>query len=51
MLRRQGHVKDLAKAVPEALLAGVAIVGSCGGSTPEHTRAIRMKVDEFLSAG
>jgi len=33
--------------VPEALEAGVAIVGSCCGSTPEHTRAIRQKVDEF----
>jgi methionine synthase I (cobalamin-dependent) len=30
--------------------AGVAIAGSCCGSTPEHTRAIRRKVDEFLAA-
>lgn len=39
--------EDMARAVPEALAAGVAIVGSCCGSTPEHTRAIRAKVDEF----
>ncbi len=36
---------DMAKAVPEALEAGVAIVGSCCGSTPDHTRAIRQAVD------
>ena len=42
--------EDMAKAVPEALLAGVAIVGSCCGSTPDHTRAIRQKVDEFIAA-
>jgi 5-methyltetrahydrofolate--homocysteine methyltransferase len=39
---------DMAAAVPEALEAGVAIVGSCCGSTPEHTRAIRQKVDAFV---
>jgi 5-methyltetrahydrofolate--homocysteine methyltransferase len=33
--------------VPEALEAGVAIVGSCCGSTPEHTRAIREMVNAF----
>jgi 5-methyltetrahydrofolate--homocysteine methyltransferase len=38
---------DMARAVPEALEAGVAIVGSCCGSTPEHTRAIRAAVDKF----
>jgi 5-methyltetrahydrofolate--homocysteine methyltransferase len=41
---------DMARAVPEALEAGVAIVGSCCGSTPEHTRAIREKVDAFVRA-
>ena len=39
--------EDMAKAVPEALDAGVAIVGSCCGSTPEHTRAIRRRVDSY----
>ncbi len=38
---------DMARAVPEVLEAGAAIVGSCCGSTPEHTRAIRGQVDEF----
>lgn len=41
---------DMAKAVPEALEAGVAIVGSCCGSTPEHTRAIRQAVDAWAKA-
>ena len=36
---------DMARAVPEALEAGAVIIGSCCGSTPEHTRAIRQKVD------
>jgi 5-methyltetrahydrofolate--homocysteine methyltransferase len=38
---------DMARAVPEVLEAGVNIVGSCCGSTPEHTRAIRQMVDAF----
>ena len=38
---------DMARAVPEALVAGVNIVGSCCGSAPEHTRAIREMVDRF----
>ena len=38
---------DMARAVPEVLQAGVGIVGSCCGSTPEHTRAIRQEVDAF----
>ena len=36
---------DMAKDVPAALAAGAAIVGSCCGSTPDHTRAIRQAVD------
>jgi len=39
--------EDMARAVPEVLEAGVAIVGSCCGSTPDHTRAIRQMVDAF----
>ena len=38
---------DLARAVPEVLAAGAGIVGSCCGSTPEHTREIRRMVDLF----
>lgn len=32
---------EMASAVPQALAAGARIIGSCCGSTPEHTRAIR----------
>jgi 5-methyltetrahydrofolate--homocysteine methyltransferase len=38
---------EMAAGVPEVLAAGANIVGSCCGSTPEHTRAIRQVVDEF----
>ena len=38
---------DMAAGVPEALAAGANIVGSCCGSTPEHTHAIREKVDAW----
>jgi len=31
---------DMAKGVPAVLQAGASIVGSCWGSTPDHTRAI-----------
>ncbi len=41
---------DMAAAVPEVLQAGASIVGSCCGSTPEHTRAIRLVVEEFNRA-
>ena len=41
--------EDMARAVPEILEAGVSIIGSCCGSTPEHTRAIRQGVDAFAS--
>jgi 5-methyltetrahydrofolate--homocysteine methyltransferase len=42
---------DLVAALPEALDAGANIVGSCCGSTPEHTQAIRRVIDEFNEAG
>jgi 5-methyltetrahydrofolate--homocysteine methyltransferase len=32
------------------LRAGVNVVGSCCGSTPEHTRAFRKVMDEFLQS-
>ena len=38
---------DMAAGVPEVLAAGANIVGSCCGSTPDHTRAIREQVDRF----
>jgi 5-methyltetrahydrofolate--homocysteine methyltransferase len=37
---------DMALGVPEALAAGANIIGSCCGSTPEHTRAIRAVVEQ-----
>jgi 5-methyltetrahydrofolate--homocysteine methyltransferase len=39
--------EDMAKDVPKALAAGVSIVGSCCGSTPDHTRAIAGVVAAF----
>jgi 5-methyltetrahydrofolate--homocysteine methyltransferase len=38
---------ELAAGVPEVLAAGAHIVGSCCGSTPAHTAAIRRVVDDF----
>jgi 5-methyltetrahydrofolate--homocysteine methyltransferase len=38
---------EMAAGVPELLAAGTSIVGSCCGSTPEHTRAIREVVERF----
>jgi 5-methyltetrahydrofolate--homocysteine methyltransferase len=37
---------DMARSVPDALAAGANIIGSCCGSTPDHTRAISEKVRE-----
>jgi 5-methyltetrahydrofolate--homocysteine methyltransferase len=39
--------EDMVAALPGALAVGADIIGSCCGSTPEHTRAIRRVVDEF----
>jgi 5-methyltetrahydrofolate--homocysteine methyltransferase len=39
--------QEMAAAVPEVLEAGATIVGSCCGSTPEHTAAIRRAVDDY----
>ncbi len=39
--------EDMASGVPHVLHAGANIVGSCCGSTPEHTQAIRRIVNEF----
>ena len=38
---------DMAKNVPDAITAGANIIGSCCGSTPEHTRAIHGVVEKF----
>jgi 5-methyltetrahydrofolate--homocysteine methyltransferase len=38
---------DMAASVPGVLDAGIGIIGSCCGSTPDHTRAIREVVDGF----
>jgi 5-methyltetrahydrofolate--homocysteine methyltransferase len=38
---------EMASGVPELLTAGANIIGSCCGSTPDHTRAIRQVVDKF----
>jgi len=38
---------DMVKDLPKALEAGANIIGSCCGSTPEHTRAIREGVGVF----
>ena len=42
---------DMAAEVPKAIAAGADIIGSCCGSTPEHTRAIRAEVEQFNRAG
>jgi 5-methyltetrahydrofolate--homocysteine methyltransferase len=39
--------EETARAVPEVLAAGANIVGSCCGSTPDHTRAIHQAVEQF----
>jgi len=38
---------DMAKNVPDALAAGANIIGSCCGSTPDHTRAIHEVIAKF----
>jgi 5-methyltetrahydrofolate--homocysteine methyltransferase len=40
---------ETAAGVPDALAVGANIVGSCCGSTPEHTKAIAEKVRQFNS--
>jgi 5-methyltetrahydrofolate--homocysteine methyltransferase len=39
--------ETMAARVPELLDIGVAIVGGCCGTTPDHTRAIRRAVDAW----
>jgi 5-methyltetrahydrofolate--homocysteine methyltransferase len=42
---------DMASGVGTVLASGANIVGSCCGSTPEHTRAIRAVVEKFNQGG
>ena len=42
--------QETARAVPDVLAAGANIVGSCCGSTPEHTGAIHAAVEQFNQA-
>lgn len=41
---------EMAGGVPDVLDAGTNIIGSCCGSTPDHTRAIRGTVEQFNRA-
>jgi len=41
---------EMAAGVPNAISSGANIIGSCCGSTPEHTRAIRGVVEKFNRA-
>ena len=40
----------MVKGVVPLLEAGANIVGACCGSTPDHIRAFRQAMDEYLSA-
>jgi 5-methyltetrahydrofolate--homocysteine methyltransferase len=42
--------EETARTVPDVLDAGANIIGSCCGSTPEHTRAIHAAVQQFNQA-
>jgi len=42
--------EQMVKGLMPLLLAGANIVGTCCGSTPEHTRAFRKAMDEFLES-
>jgi 5-methyltetrahydrofolate--homocysteine methyltransferase len=37
---------QMAAGVSEALAAGASIIGSCCGSSPDHTRAIRQVINQ-----
>lgn len=41
---------EMAAGVVPLLKAGANIIGGCCGSTPEHIREFRQKIDEFLKA-
>jgi 5-methyltetrahydrofolate--homocysteine methyltransferase len=37
---------EMARDVPQLVEAGANIIGSCCGSTPEHTRAIQQSLEQ-----
>ena len=39
--------EDMAARVPELLDLGVALIGGCCGTTPDHIRALRAAVDAW----
>ncbi len=43
--------EDMAAGVVSLLEAGANIIGACCGSTPDHIRAFRQKIDQYLSVG
>jgi 5-methyltetrahydrofolate--homocysteine methyltransferase len=42
--------EQMVKGLPALLESGANIIGSCCGSTPDHIRAFRKVMDEFLAA-
>ena len=46
----QESPEQMMMGVRPLLEAGARIVGSCCGSTPDHIRAFRQAMDEFLGA-
>jgi len=40
--------EEMAQGVVPLLQAGVSVIGACCGSTPEHIRAFRQAMDEYL---
>ena len=42
--------QQMVKGLMPLLESGASIVGSCCGSTPEHIRAFRKVMDEFLAS-
>jgi 5-methyltetrahydrofolate--homocysteine methyltransferase len=42
--------QEMVKGVKPLLAAGTSILGACCGSTPDHIRAFRQAMDEFLAA-
>jgi 5-methyltetrahydrofolate--homocysteine methyltransferase len=43
--------EDMVTGVEPLLAAGANIVGACCGSSPDHIRAFRRAIDEFVAAG
>jgi 5-methyltetrahydrofolate--homocysteine methyltransferase len=41
---------QMARGVEPLLAAGVGILGACCGSTPEHIRALRSRIDAYLAS-